>query len=270
MSDACPNCGKPVLPTDTVCWHCGHPQPRRPKTRPGGRAQGTSTGEQAADAADYDLRALAIYGLLTLAIVLSLALVMRALGRQPILVRSAALAGGNWVTLTDVELRYTVTLPSDWQWLDVAYRDQEDLLGEIIARQAYVGRALEPLGGEGDATILGVGLGTQDLTAEVPIPFVVVGQSATLRDLTPPAALDRLRSLELPVSETAVDNRLAGQPQARFDVLDFRDGYQCRHLFVADPNEAGYLVAACAPQAVFGSLRSTLGDVLDSFQLLQN
>ena len=58
----------------------------------------------------YDLRALLVYGLLTLALILSLWLVMRALGQQPVLVRSAALAGGDWVTVTDSDLRYTLSL----------------------------------------------------------------------------------------------------------------------------------------------------------------
>ena len=31
MSETCPNCGKPVLPSDTACWHCGYMLAKRAK-----------------------------------------------------------------------------------------------------------------------------------------------------------------------------------------------------------------------------------------------
>jgi len=277
MSDSCPNCGKPVLPTDTACWHCGYALPKRGKAKaaPLPERVGPLTREPATDdaagAADYDLRSLLVYGLLTLALILSLWLVMRALGRQPLLVRSATLAGGDWVTVTDTDLRYTLSLPADWQWLDVAYRDQSDLLAAIIERQPAIGQALAPLGAPaGDVTILAVALGAQDLTTTEPIPFAVIGRSERLRALEPRAALDLLDGQELSMTETAVDTHLAGQTQARFKVFDAATATQCRHLFVADARAYGYLVAACAPQATYGTLQHQLDDLLDTFQLLVN
>ena len=277
MTEMCPNCGKPVLPTDTACWHCGYALPKRAKAkaelspmppRVGPLTRERATGD-ADGAADYNLRALLVYGLLTLALILALWLVMSALGRQRVLVRSAALAGGDWVTVTDADLRYTLSLPTDWQWLDVAYRDQSELLAEIIERQPAVGRALAPLGDPaGDVEILAVALGTQDLSAAEPIPFAVIGRSAQLRELEPQAALDMLAGQGLSVTEATIDSRLAGQTQARFKVFDPSTTYQCRHLFVADPSSYGYLVAACAPQAGYGTLQQQLDDLLDTFQLL--
>jgi hypothetical protein len=102
-----------------------------------------------------------------------------------------------------------------------------------------------------------------------PQPFVVIGQSDRLRELSPQAALDLLADEVLPVSEQEIDTHLAGQAQARFNVLDMPNAYQCRHLFVTD-DETGYLVAACAPQARFATLRGDLDDILDSFQLLEH
>lgn len=279
MSETCPNCGKPVLPSDTACWHCGYTLAKRAKAkaassptppRVGPLARVRPTGDTAG-AAEYDLRALLVYSLLTLALILSLWLVMRALGRQPVLVRSAALAGGNWVTVTDSDLRYTLSLPADWQWLDVSYRDQSELLATMIERQPPIGQVLAPLGAPaGDVTILAVALGAQDLTAAEPIPFAVVGRSERLRALEPQAALDLLAGRPLSLTEAAVDTHLAGQPQARFKVFDPVTAYQCRHLFVADGSAYGYLVAACAPQAGYGTLQQPLDDLLDTFQLLVN
>ena len=278
MSDICPNCGKPILPTDTACWHCGYALPKRPKaTSPAARVSRPTAATAAAEAEappdDYDLRALAIYGLLTLALLVALWLVMGALGRQPVLVRSAALGDGAWAAVTDADLRYTLSLPPGWQWLDLAYRDQQALLEQVLDHQPAIGRALDPLGrAAGDVEILALAANSDDLTAEEPLAYVVVGRSVALRDVEPPTALAALAvSAEggLSVSAPALDSHLAGQPQARFDSYDGAAGTKCRHLFLADSGVAGYLVAACAPQADYGTLRPALGDILDSFQLLQ-
>lgn len=221
---------------------------------------------------EYDLRALAVYGLLTLAVILGLWLVLRSLGRQPILVRSAgANFNGEWVAVSDVDLRFTISFPTGWQWLDVAYRDQTGLLDQLIARQPYIDRALQPLGDAvGDVKILAVAAGAQNLEEGEPLPFVVIGRSDRMRELAPQAALDLLSGRSLPgVTETGIDTRLPGQPQARFTVIDSDVAYHCRHLFVTDEGVTGYLVAACAPQAQWGTLQFDLDDILDSFQLLE-
>lgn len=275
MSDKCPNCDKPVLSTDIICWHCGYQLPkrppaktestRRPTTRPSRRLPPAGD----AEVAELDLRALAIYGLMTLAVILTLWLVMRSLSRQPILVRSAAFELGDWVSVTDVDLRYTLSLPSDWQWLDAAFRDQSDLLAEIVARQPYVDRALRPLGeAAGDLELLGLAVGTQVLETTDPLPFVVIGRSVQLGALSPADALARLDDAPA-VTERALDTRVAGQPQARFTMLDLPNAYQCRHLFTTAEG-VGYLLAACAPQSRYGTLQHDLADILDSFQLLEN
>jgi hypothetical protein len=274
MNDSCPNCGKPVLDTDTVCFHCGYPLPRRskPGRPPAAPPRRDRSRADAAGEAEIDLRALAVYSLLTVAVILGLWLVMRSLSRQPILVRSAGLDfDENWVAVTDVDLRYTASVPTAWQWLDVAFRDQDELLEQVIDKQRYIGRALRPLGdAAGDVAILGVAVGTQDLEDSAPQPFVVIGQSDRLGEVTPQTALDLLAGQSLPVAEVEIDMRLAGQPQARFTVSDAPYAYQCRHLFVAgDSGEDGYLVAACAPQMQFVTLRRDFDDILDSFQLLE-
>lgn len=278
MSEACPNCQKPVLPTDVVCWHCGYTLPKRPKPGPPAQpVRGTPPGwppatppASEAGATDYDLRALLVYGLLTLAVIISLGLVMRSLSRQPTLVRSAPAFGGEWVSVTDEGLSFTLAFPSGWQWIDVAAREQSALLDQVVARQGYIDRALRPLGETaGDVTIAAVAVDATTLEDTEPKPFVIVGRSAVLRGLEPQAALDLLDAQPLPVTETAIDTRLAGQPQARFAFLDAGHAYQCRNLFVSDGGKAGYLVAACAPQAQYGLMLKDLDDILNSFQLLE-
>ncbi len=280
MSNSCPNCDKPILESDTVCWHCGFVLPKRPKPRataePANRVASLHLPARERQPAEsvpvaYDFRALAIYGLLTLAVILSLWMVMRSLSRQPILVRSAALdLGGNWVSVTDVDLVYTLTLPSDWQWLDVGYRDQSELLTKVFDRQPYMARALRPLGeGAGDVETLSVAVGTQVLETTDPQPFVIVARSERLGEMSPETALELLGNSSLPVSEQSVDTHLAGQPQARFNILDMPNAYQCRHLFVTAESKPAYLVAACAPQSRFGTMQRDLNTVLNSFQLLE-
>ena len=109
MADRCPNCDQPVLATDITCWHCGYQLPKRTNARPAAAPVSVSPsgqlgtpGEVTAKPTEYDWRALAIYGLLTVAIVVGLGLVMRSLNRQPILVRSAGIdLNGEWVIVTD-------------------------------------------------------------------------------------------------------------------------------------------------------------------------
>lgn len=283
MSDACPNCGKPILPTDTACWYCGYTLPRkaakpaaaakpsgRPRPSRAARGRPATAASSTEPPVAYDFRALAIYGSLTLVVILSLWLVMSALGRRPILVRSVFDLGSDWVSVTDSELRYTVNLPPDWQWLDVAFRDQDETLERLVAAQRYIGRALRPLGEDAaDLEIIGVGLGTRTPESGEPATFLVIGRSPGLRQLTPEAALDLLGARRPDASEAAVDTHVPGQPQARFTLLDAAANYQCRHLFVADAAAAGYLLAACAPQSEFGNRDRDLQRVLDSFQLLQ-
>lgn len=273
MSEVCPNCGKPVLATDTICWHCGYQLPKRPAARPApSRDAVAGLPGRAADKApadEYDFRALAVYGLLTLAIIVALLLVMRSLNGRPILVQSAAFELGDWVAVTDVDLRYTLSVPADWQWLDVAYRDQSQLLDKVMERQVYVRRALRPLGRPADdLTIVGLAVGSQNLEESEPQPFVVIGRSDQLGALTPDEALARVAEAP-PVSQPAVDTHLSGQPQARFDTTDLAGGYNCRHLFTAQAG-VGYLLAACAPQPRFGSLLDDLDKIRDTFQLLEH
>ncbi|MBP6016964.1 MAG: hypothetical protein KA586_09605 [Candidatus Promineofilum sp.] len=278
MANSCPNCDRPVLATDVTCWHCGYQLPRKtnarpagapPSATPGGRA--SNSGEAAVQPTAYDWRALAVYGLLTLAIVVGLGLVMRSLNRQPILVRSAGIdLGGEWVIVTDSDLRYTLSFPTDWQWIDAAARAQSELLTQVIERQPYIDRALRPLGElAADVEIAAVAVGTRLLDDTDPKPFVIVGRSERLRGLAPQDVLDRLDEQPFQVTEKAIDTHLAGQTQARFNVLDGANAYQCRHLFVAADEKPGYLVAACAPQAQFGTLKQDLDGILDSFQLLE-
>ena len=275
MADHCPNCDRPVLATDVTCWHCGYQLPKKSNARLPGAPASTgrlpASAEAAAKPGEYDWRALVVYGLLTAAIVVGLGLVMRSLNRQPILVRSAGMnLGGEWVIVTDSELRYTLSFPTDWQWIDAPARAQNELLGKVIERQPYIGHALKPLGElAGDVEIVAAAVGTRLLEDTDPKPFVVVGRSERLRGVGVQDALDLLDERPFQVTEKAIDTHLAGQTQARFNILDGDNAYQCRHLFVAGDEKPAYLVAACAPQPRFGSLKQDLDDILDSFQLLE-
>ncbi|MFO7661789.1 MAG: hypothetical protein R6X18_04265 [Chloroflexota bacterium] len=279
--DTCENCGRPVLPSDVTCWHCGYTLPGRPKSRAASGTGASSTarlfgaGRQSNDeteeAGEYNFRAIALYGTLTLFVIISLGFVLSALGQYPTLVRSANLVlGSDWIAVTDADLRYTISLPNSWQWLDLAYRDQGLMLPQLIARQPYIDRALRPLGdAAGDVEILGIAVNALTLEDVDPRPFVVIARSERLRSLSPQAALDELIDYSLPVSDQSINRRLAGQPQARYNVLDLEQAYQCRHLFITGSESAGYLVAACAPQARFAIIQRELNNILDSFQLIQ-
>jgi hypothetical protein len=285
MSERCENCGNPILATDTVCWHCGWQLPKRPKQsraktpspgraraarlRPAGEAAepGVSTTEA------YDLRAIAIYGALTLLILLALLSVMRSLGRQPILVASADLRlGADWTAVTDSELNYTVSLPAGWEWLDGTFRQQQALVDELVSTAPDIRWSLTPLGEvAGDQELLAIGFQPQPPETEEPPTFVAISRSHRLGQVTPQQALELLaeQSLpSLPIAATDLVENIPGQPQARFSLLDNSRQVQCRTLFVTGAS-AAFLVTACAPQQRFGLVQRDLNDILDSFQLFQ-
>ncbi len=275
VSDACPNCGKPVLATDTACWHCGYALPRKSKaaaapSRPKRSSRPATASDADTTPPTYDFRALAIYSGLTLLTLISLWLVMSALGRRPLLVRSSLGLASDWVTVTDSDLRYTLDLPPDWQWLDVAYRDQEETLAELVRFQNYIRRAPDALADiTGETAIIGVGLGTRTPESGEPATFVVIGRSDGLVRMSPDEVLTGLGLRQPEATELAVDTHVPGQPQARFTLRDARAGYQCRYLALPGQEDAGYLLAACASQAEFGNRDRDLKNILDSFQLLE-
>lgn len=274
MSDTCDVCGKPVLATDTACWHCGNPLPRRERRAAPPATPGKMDTQPTAPAEPYDFRAIAVYGLVTLAVILGLWLTIHALGRHPILVRSAG-AGldPDWIAVTDNELRYSVGLPGDWSWLEVDRQGQDAILQELLNNQPYISRAqryTRAFGGQ--PVITAVAIEAQSAREVEPRPFLVISQGGDAPAKDPQAILAALDDQPLPVTEARVDERFSSQPQARFNLLDETSGYQCRHLVVAGANDAAvaYLLAACAPQARFGAMQSDLAAILDSFQLLEN
>lgn len=275
MAERCPNCDKPTLATDVVCWHCGYRLPKRaavpPPKRTSAKTPDLAAREEDVTPADYNWRALLVYGLLTLAIITGLWLVMRSLSLRPVLVSGAGFdSDGEWVRVTDADLRYTVSIPIEWQWIDMAYRDQSELFSRIAARQTYVNRALGPLGElADDVKTVGLAVGADSLEEVDPQPFLLIGLSERLRGVTPQAVLDALDEDDFQISEKGINTRLAGQPQARFTALDSPNEYQCRHLFVTGEGKPGYLAAACAPREHFGALERDLNIILDSFQLLE-
>jgi hypothetical protein len=283
-TNTCPACGKRILPSDTLCWHCGHklPEQAAPLDLPlSPRVVAKRPAAPQTDTPSYDLRAIAVYGSLTLAVFVALLLVMGGLGRRPLLVNSAGLdIPDDWIQLTDSQLRYTLAVPGGWQWLDVPFRDQQGVLAELTRRQPYIARSLNPLGQTAsDLSIESVALVSEALASEPlgsealglpdPVPFVVIAASPRLRELTPQEALSRLADSPLPVSDQRLDDSVPRQPRGRFSVRDAPAGYQCQHLVTADPATAAYLVAACAPEAQYAGLQAVLDAVLNSFQLLE-
>jgi hypothetical protein len=279
-AERCENCGNPVLVTDTVCWHCGWqlPQRPRPKAAAGGRSFNLNLPAPLLAAAEretaapepYQWRAIAVYGLLTMTIIVALVVVMHALGRRPLLVSSANLRlGANWTAVTDNQLRYTLSLPPDWQWLDGAFRQQQGVVDDLVRREPVIAWSLTPLGRlGGELAILAVGSLPQLPESEERLTFVVVGHSPQLGELPPQAALAQLAEHVPPISGAELVEALPGQPQARFGLLDDGRGYQCRMLFSPQAT-AAYVLAACAPQERFGLVQGDLNKILDSFQLIQ-
>ncbi|MCA9934804.1 MAG: hypothetical protein H6662_12825 [Ardenticatenaceae bacterium] len=271
MKQQCENCGQPVLSTDTVCWHCGwklatevkaEPPPTE-KPRKVLAAQPT----QANNAEPYQLTAIAVYGTLTLLLIVALLLVMRSLGRQPLVTVNADTRLGNrWIPVTGTDQSFTLDLPQGWAWLDVADGQFATTLAESVRWETAV-YPLHAIAEDADLLLLA---GSGD-TVSADDGFVVVARSQRLSVLTPEQAQQMVSQSgeEVEVVNTAVSTNLNRAPQAQFTLhlLVSNESLRCQQLFVPQ-DDAAYLAAACAGDGRYPSLSSSFADILASFQPL--
>ncbi len=105
MTDRCQNCDRPLLKSDTKCFHCDMPVPGREPTI------------QALEASQVDLRTAVRYGGLVLALMVVGALLLNWMGAgveaQAASTPTPAAPAG-WQEYVPPEVNYRVWLPADW------------------------------------------------------------------------------------------------------------------------------------------------------------
>ena len=260
MTRTCDNCRRPVLATDTVCWHCGWklspPSPTTEITKPI-----DDEGQESAPKPS-PLPLIVYYGGLTLLIIVVLLWLMNSLGQSPT-VSGTGRPSTEWVALSDPEKQFTIEIPARWQWAFREKNQDQPQAAGLVDNEAWVQAAIAPLG------IL-VPDSEQLLLAGDESTLLVIVRSERLNRLSPQQAVTSLRqeSFEGIIVEDArqVQNS-AGGNTAVFTINHETPALRCRQ-FLAPDSSTTFLVAACAASSNNDQFMDEFNTALDSFHLL--
>jgi hypothetical protein len=270
MNIRCENCGHAALDTDETCWHCGAPLPGRQGT---GRKKVKARESWTRDGGPASI---AIFGSLTLLVVVAAALVMATLGRQPQLqVRLGTRTRPGWTLLAPANRAFTVTLPDSWSWLDSTDPGAAAELDALIRTEPRLRLATHPLGAETeDMRILfaaGDPLPAHDLT-----PILVVAASSLLNRLTYQEAVSFLSGSDYDIlgvrfiddfDKSHVDILVDTPPVDPSGQAESAAAIRCRQQFVLGRQQS-LLLSLCAPPGRFDAYTHVFDQILASFQHL--
>lgn len=276
MRERCDNCGRSVLPTDTICWHCGQTLPAETSPSPEEASErAAETGETGAKAHETAVspprssRSLLLaYGSLTLLIFLAMLWVMGSLGNYPLVVVNPETRGGeNWDVVEGDNGRYLVSLPEDWRrWQPAEAGFQDELASDPRYRAA-----LFPLGAIAEDTdYLLLALTNHHSAAEAP-GFLAVGRSDRLGRVPLPQVIELVQqSPAISIRRAEIEPGLTGRDQVQLE-LDFTrggDAWRCWQQVIPAP-ETTFLLGTCALPNDLIRYQDRFADVLLSFQPLQ-
>lgn len=270
MNLRCENCGHAALDTDNTCWHCGEPLPGREDA---GRKKVKVRESWARDSGPGSV---AIFGGLTLLVVVAAVLVMGSLGRQPQLqVRLGTRSKSGWTLLTGGDRLFTVTLPDSWSWLDGADPQAEAELSQLLDAEPRFELATHPLGAETDDTTILFAAG-DPLPGDGRTPILVVAASPLLNRLTYQEATSFLSSSDYEIQRVRfvddfdkshvrieVDTPWDSQSSDENSVERMR----CQQQFVLGRDQS-LLISLCAAPGRLGAYGRTFEEIMASFQHL--
>jgi hypothetical protein len=264
MNVRCENCGQLALDTDVKCWHCGEPLP--------GREQQESEKVQAKErwGQTASPSTLGIYLASTIFVIVAALLVMRSIGREPLVqVRLGTRPPPGWQVITQVNKLFTIDRPGEWRWFDGAVPEQAlEILSHTESSDVFL-TGLEPWYGEvDDMSVLFLALGPEE-PGDLLTPFIVVGRSDVLSRLSYDGALQFLGGSDYVVRETKLVDDFDKSHVSAIVEIPMNAGeletLRCRQHFVRGREDA-VVVAACAPAGRFTSHNVLFDSALASFQ----
>ena len=265
MNIRCENCGHMALETDANCWHCGEPlSGREDAARKRVRVRESWT-------RDSGPASIAVYGGLTVLVVLAALLIMRSLGQQPQLqVRLGTRTRPNWTFITDGERRFTVTLPDSWSWDDGAEPAGSVALATLAEGDDRFRLATHPLGAETDEmTILFAAEGQPDDPERS--QFMVIASSELLNRLTYDEAVAFLLNSDYDLQEARFVDDFDKSHVSIIATTPLDDGsgsaIRCRQQFVLGRQES-LLASLCAPSGRYAAYSNQFSEIMASFQHL--
>ena len=273
MARHCVNCEQPILPTDTVCWHCGYSLPKE-EPAPPPHPKGV-LGQSTEEAAPLSLTSISVYSVITLVVGVALFMTMNALGQQPLVTvnpRTGIQKG--WQPFTDEARTFTLDLPPEWTLFHGEERSQGTQLAAMLAANPQFTAAVSALGEltAGTEPLLLATYRNERFETETPA-FVIVGRNRRFTQATPEQILNFIRqnseAINLRESELFLSFYGDNRPNVLLDLPHTDAELTCRQQIVAD-EQTGYLLVGCAPSAHFSPYSEDITDVLNSFQPLTN
>jgi hypothetical protein len=270
MTSTCPNCNQTVLPTDTVCWHCGYrwaPQPPKHELQPEPATAVTAP-------ESFSLSAVLVYGGVTAVVLIGLLLAIRTLGQRPtILLNPDTNISAGWPPVTDHSMRFTLDIPPTWQAWDKQNPQQQAEFETVLASDEQFTAAVASLStAVSDLEILMIVIGEKPEQITAVPGFIVVARSEEIGRLSlddiialaqrPNAAVE-LSQVNIFSSFTG-DNRVS----ASLKMPATKDALTCQQHVIRGTGE-GYLLAGCAPEARYQTYSEPIENILASFQLLR-
>lgn len=248
--ERCDNCDQPLLATDSVCWHCGHP-----------RQASASAPAPAAATESTQLTAVSGYALLTLIIIIALLLVMRSLAQQPLIVVNGNISRPRgWTVFTDSQRRFTVNLPPKWQIAepgDTAFTALQGAHG--VWETAVV--PLDP------STILLLASNPNDSSND--IQLVTIARNVQLHQLPTPRLTELIAEQGIQIQQIEESESFFGSPQINLTFpANSREGtLLCTQQYALQP-ENSYLLTICMTENSFRRSHDTIEAIQGSFQPL--
>jgi hypothetical protein len=260
VTRTCDNCRRPVLDTDTVCWHCGwklSPAAPSPKEL---EPQAVEE-EQESTLEATPLTLIIFYGGLTFLIIIALLWLINSLAQSPTIFGESS-QSSEWVTLTDPEQRFTIRVPTHWQWVFQDEIQAQPREGTLLENERWFPAAIAPLG---------------SLVPEIEHIFtagnesilLVIARSERLNRLTPEQTVASLTQESFPglvIENARQAQNSAGEIVAIFTVTQENPALRCRQLLLPGPSTA-YLAAACAAADDAAQFMDEFDLALDSLQL---
>ena len=264
MNIRCENCGQPALASDSTCWQCGEPLP--------GREQQSSVKVQAKErwGPATSPTTLVIYLASTLIVIVAALLVMRSIGRQPLVqLRLGTRPPPGWQVVTQHDKLFALDLPGNWRWLDRADPEQASEIEALMQRNDLYRSGLEPWSsGVVDMSVLFLAFDPQN-HSDVAAAFIVIGRSKTLSRLSYDGAQQYLESGEYPILDVAmVDDFDKSHLGVLVDIPGLSgetDTLRCKQQYV-HRQEGAIVVAGCAPASQFGANETLFTYSLAGFQ----
>lgn len=220
----------------------------------------------------FSMQMIGVYIFTTAVLLIALFILTQNLSQQP-----RYISPGNesrpagWQVVTNQAQTFTFNLPSDWVWYDSDEIEQAQLFQstvtnneEVLETAVSFFRRIDP---ETKIQMVAL-LAEADIT---PAPILFVAGSNRLHQLSPELLVDAVKKEVSGVQQAEIETR-PGNRQIANIMVDFStqtDVLRCAYQFTHN-EDAGYILAGCAPGSQFGRIGRDLPGIQNSFQLLVN